>query len=192
MRNFKEILRSFFKKNTAEKQAGKKTLDDEAQPRKGEIKCLLSLPQNVVHPADLMKSLCMAIAMYSKEPVAASLQDIRLYSMYDLEDNSFLGSFYVLEHGGMFFGNIVGNPQIFACQPDAFRFEETEELFVPLKNDGKNMFVLMCLYERRLAKLTIKCLKKYDTAMRQGEILERFSGMPFDKAYLLCKQLLKF
>ncbi len=165
---------------------------NEAQPcGAGEVKCILGMENNVVHPADLMHPLCMAMAWHTKKPVAASIGDIRLYAVYDLGDDSFLGSFYALEHDGMYYGNIVGSLKIFTCKTDAFRFEETDELFVPLRNDGKNIFVLMCCYERFKLRLTTKSLKKFDSQMQNGKILREFAdGTLFDKAYSECQSLI--
>lgn len=192
MNVFEKFLHFFARKKCVEAQGEDETRrQGKSKVKVGEVHYLLDMHYNVVHPAHLLQPLCIAVAMETRDMATASVQDIRLYSMYDLEDGSFLGSFYALKCDGVYYGNIVGSSQIIACKSEAFRFEETNELFVPLQNDGRNLFVLVCLYECKVAKLMAKYLKRFDTAMKYGETLQKFGGMPFEQAYALCQKILK-
>lgn len=149
----------------------------------GIVQMLLEMPHNIVHPADLMESLLMAISYQTRGAVCCSVKDIELYNMFD-QDDSFLGSFYALNHEGVFYGNIVGSPQVFSCAPDAFRFEKTNLLYAPLRNEDGKHIVLMCRYNRKNASLEAVCLKKMDEFMQNEEILHEFvKGTSFNEAY---------
>lgn len=148
------------------------------------VRVLMEMPYNIVHPANLMESLLMAIAYQAREPVCCSVKDIVLYSIYDHETGAFLGSFYALEHDGLFYGNIVGSAQIFSCSKTAFRFEKTDMLYAPLRSTDERILVLVCVYDRHKAKLSAVCLKKMDEFMQNEEILHKFDkGTSFNEAY---------
>lgn len=132
----------------------------------------------------------MAMVMQTKQPAFASVGDIKLYSLYDRVDNSFLGSFYALESEGRLYGNIVGSPQIFSCTKETFRFKETNELIVPLKNKGEKILVLVCKYNRRKNSLTAVCLKRMDEFMQNEEILREFADKTsVDEAYFVYQKM---
>ncbi|MCM1322640.1 MAG: hypothetical protein NC218_00460 [Acetobacter sp.] len=173
MNIFKKLLRLFSQK------------DERCEEKsEGVARVLLEMPYNIVHPADLMESLLMAMAYQTKEPVCSSVKDIKLFSLYDRENGAFLGSFYALERNGLFYGNIVGSSQIFSCTTKMFRMDETDKLFAPLKNVDDKILVLMCEYNRRKSMLTAVCLKKMDEFMQNEEILHKFEkGTSFDEAY---------
>lgn len=154
----------------------------------GNVQILMEMSHNIVHPADLMESLLMAIVYKTREAVCCSVKDIELYSMY-AQDNSFLGSFYALNHEGFLYGNIVGSPQIFSCTPNAFRFEKTDILYAPLRNKNDQQIVLMCKYNRENAFLEALCLKKMNEFMQNEEILHEFKkGTSFNEAYSFWKE----
>lgn len=187
MNVFERFLRFFAKKKSVDEWSDESVSQE---CKVGEVNYLLKMSYNVVHPADMLQSLCMAVVINTQKVASVCVRDIRLYSVYDLEDDSFLGSFYAVKRDGVYYGNIVGSAQIVACKSGAFRLKETNELFVPLRNDGKNLFVLMCLYEYKTAVLTVNCLKKFDLEMKNGEILQSFTGMSFEQAFELSQNLI--
>ncbi len=181
---FKKLKSRLFRKKSGErKSAG-------ADVKK--VNVLLEMPHNIFSPADLMEPLLMAIAMETRKPAAASVTGIRLYSLYDRKDNSFLGSFYALKFEGRIYGNIVGSPQIFSCTKETFRFKETDELIVPLKDKRGQILVLVCKYKRSKNSLTAVCLKEMDKFMQNEKILREFADRTsVDEAYHIYKKMEK-
>jgi len=170
------------------KRKGRKPEESET----GKVNVLMEMPHNIFDPADLMEPLLMAMVMQTKKPAVVSVGDIRLYSLYDREDNSFLGSFYALEFEERLYGNIVGSSQIFSCTKEAFRFKETNELIVPLKSKEKEILVLVCKYNRRKNLLTAVCLKKMDEFMQNKEILREFADKTsVNDAYYVYKKMME-
>ncbi len=185
MNIFKKFLQLFSeKKETEQRNSAMLTGVEMPLPEFDSVKCLLEMPYNVVYPFDLLEPFCMAIAMQTGRAAFGATDDIRLYGLYDLDDETFLGSFYALKREEGYYGNIVGSPQILFCPPSAFRFVETEELVVPLQNDGENLFVMLCHYAYPKGRLTVERLEKRDIPMRNAEILRHFdSGTSFDSAF---------
>lgn len=184
MNIFKKSLQLFSQKGAVKEESEEMLQGENLPPLETDsVKCLLEMPYNVVHPSDLLEPLCMAIAMRTGCAVCGSTDDICLYGLYDLKDETFLGSFYALKREDGYYGNIVGSSQILFCPPNAFRFVETEELIVPLQNDGKNLYVMLCRYVREKRQLTAERLEKRDVPMRNTEILRHFdSGTSFGSA----------
>lgn len=185
MNIFKKFLQLFSKKKeTEQRNSAMLTVVEMPLPEFDSVKCLLEMPYNVVYPHDLLEPLCMAIAMQTCMPACASTDDIKLYGLYDPENESFIGSFYALKTDGVYYGNIIGSPHIISCTPDTFRFVETEELIVPLHKDGDILFVLECKYQARKRTLTVVCLKKQDIPQRNSEVLHQFGKQTsFEEAY---------
>ncbi len=185
MNIFKKFLQLFSKKKeTEQRNSAMLTGVEMPLPEFDSVKCLLEMPYNVVYPFDLLEPFCMAIAMQTGRAAFVATDDIRLYGLYDLDDETFLGSFYALKREEGYYGNIVGSPQILFCPPSAFRFVETEELIVPLHKDGDILFVLECKYQARKRTLTVVCLKKQDILQRNSEVLHQFGKQTsFEEAY---------
>lgn len=185
--NFFKMLKGWF--------SSKKEVDlvEKTLPPKGEVRVLMEMPYNVVHPGDLMEPLLMAISTRTLQPVGANVTDIKLYSLYDRDDNTFIGSFYALERDGGFYGNLVGSSKICFLEKDAFKYKKTEELVVPLENKAGKRLVLICVYKRRKASLTVSCLMKADeNGGQNGEILHDFEkGTSFDDAYAFYQETMK-
>lgn len=164
----------------------------EENPEWGMVQVIIEMPCNIVHPADLMEALLMAISYHTNEPAYSSVRDIRLYSLYDRKDSSFIGSFYALKHKRLFYGNIIGSPQVFSCTPEAFQFKESNMLFIPLENNDEKTLFLICKYNRDKASLKAVCLKKTDKFMQHEEILYKFPPKTsFNEAYTFYQQMSK-
>lgn len=156
------------------------------------VRVLGEMPHCIVHPADLMEWMLMMIAYQTKDPAFCSIGDIKLYSLYNRENGAFQGSFYALEWEGLFYGNIVGSPQVFSCSAKAFRMEETDKLFAPLDGEDGKILVLMCEYNRQKKTLSAICLKKMDEFMHNEEILHKFDkGTSFNEAYSFYQNMIK-
>lgn len=188
MKIFEKI---FKKKSLAKTEDQMPQLEDEQKIRVYRV--LLEMENYVFCPIDLLEPLGIAIAMDSKEAFIISIDKIKLYDMYDAEEDSFLGSFYAVEHNGKYYGNIVGSRQIISCNPKAFRFVETQDVIVPLHNDEKNVFVMVCCYVRKSRRFTVEHLEKKDISTRKVEILRHFdTGTTFSKAFFIWeKEFLK-
>ena len=134
-------------KRNSSKQAEQKSQVEKVDSGKTRVaRVLLEMENCIVYPYELLEPLAMAIALDSKRAFGMSVDEIKLYEMYDPNEPSFLGSFYALEYNGRYYGNIVGSRQIISCSPNAFHFVKTEKLFVPLRTEGENIFVMVCHY----------------------------------------------
>lgn len=162
-----------------------------AEQEKSCIRKLISLQQPIVHPADLTEGLGIAIAYHTLDPAILSSNQIRLYSLYSLEDNSFLGSFYGIKQNDLYYGNIVGRTEIFSCSKNAFRFEETDKLSVPLKHDKESWYILMCRYDRKTTGLTVSHLKRTDQNDGSETLLHKFDNkISFGEAFGYCQSII--
>lgn len=159
--------------------------------QKGKGQVLLEMPYNIVHPKDLLESLLMAISIRTLQPSGANVTDVKLYGLYDRDDNSFMGSFYALEQNDGFYGSVVGSQQICFLKKNAFEYKETEKLVVPLKTEAGKLVVLICKYKRKKASLTASRLAKVDVKnMQDEEILHDFEkGTSFDEAYAFYREM---
>ena len=111
----------------------------------GIFRCLFRLPQNIIHPADMFEQLCIAACMYTNKPVTVSSSDIVLMRLHECKTHKYLGCFYCIEMDGLYFGCIVGKPAIIVCRKDAFIFEPSDQLWLPLKNGtDKSLYFLSC------------------------------------------------
>ncbi len=185
MNIFKKFVQRLRQRKTLDEMVAVSVQKEESAPSEaGMVRVLLEMQHNVVYSHDLLEPLCMAIAMQTCMPACASTDDIKLYGLYDPENESFIGSFYALKTDGVYYGNIIGSPHIISCTPDTFRFVETEELIVPLHKDGDILFVLECKYQARKRTLTVVCLKKQDIPQRNSEVLHQFGKQTsFEEAY---------
>lgn len=179
MNIFKKFLQLFSRK------------DERCEEKSEDVeRVLLEMPYNIVYPSDLMEPLLIAMAYQTVEPQCFSVKDIKLFSLFNRENGAFMGSFYALERKGVFYGNIVGSPQIICCTEKSFRFEKTEKLFVPVKNDKGRIWGLICKYDGLKSMLTAVCLKKMDEFMQNEEILREFEkGTSFGEAYSACQEM---
>lgn len=165
---------------------------DAAENAGGEVQALLEMPVAVVYPDNLMESLAIAMVLDSKEAITLSVSDIKLYKIYDVKSGSFLGSFYAIERNGRYYGNIVGSTQIISCDKSAFRFEKSDEVYVPLHSDGERFYVLVCRYHAKKADLCVLRLIKLTAEDNQEEVLKKFdSDVSFDEACKECLDMLK-
>ncbi len=185
MNFFKKLVQRLRQKKTLDEMVAVSVQKEENAPSEaGMVRVLLEMQHNTVYPAHLLQPLCMAIAMDTGLPAHATTDDIKLYSLYDLENESFLGSFYALKKDGVYYGYIVGQSEIISCGMDTFRFVETEELIVPLRKEGDALLVLECKYEAKKSRLTALSLKKQDVSQQNTEVLHQFEKQTsFEEAY---------
>lgn len=175
MNIFKKLKQRFFQKD--------KLLEEKTEDKTEQVKVLMEMSYTVFHPADVMESLLMAMVLQTKAPAAASVKDIKLYSLYDCKDGFFVGSFYALKHNGRFFGNIVGNRQIISCSERAFRFERTDELTIPLEYKDKKLWTLAGKYQAQRGQVSINSLRQMDENTQQGIVVHKFAaGTSFSEA----------
>lgn len=127
-------------------------------------------------PDDLTEGLGIAIAYHTLDQAILSSNQIWLYNLYSLEDNSFLGSFYGIKQNDLYYGSIVGRTESFSCPKNAFRFEETDKLPVPLKHDKGSLYVLMCRHDRKTDGLTASYLKRTDQNNGSETLLHKFDN----------------
>ena len=173
--------------------SGKKAEKEQTRPEQenSDIRMLIALSHPIVHPSDLVEGLGIAIAYHTLGSAMLSLDQIRLYNLYSLEDNSFLGSFYGIKQNDLYYGNIVGMTEIFSCPKYAFRFEETDKLSVPLKHDKGSLYVLMCRYDRKTAGLTVSHLKRTDQNDGSETLLYKFNNkVSFGEAFDYCQSII--
>ena len=114
----------------------------------GIVQKLVSLSSSGIHPSDFMEELSIGLAFDISGPISFSSCDIKLYSLISLDHGGFIGSFYGLFKEGKYYGYIVGGPDIICCYPTAFKFEETDELFIPLVRRGEDGYALIGRYNR--------------------------------------------
>lgn len=143
----------------------------------GMVQKLIGLPEAGIHPADFMEELSIALAMDTDGPMSLSSTDIKLYNLISLDHGSFVGSFYGIFKEGKYYGYIVGGPDIICCYPTAFKFEETDELFIPLKRKGANGYALICHYIRQKGSLKPKRFIKVKEPVKIGneQVLHTFA-----------------
>lgn len=185
--NFFKRLKGLFSSKKEEKPA------EEVTSHKGEGQILLKMQCGVVHPYDLKEPLLMAIVSRTLLPAWANVTDIKLYSLYDRDNNSFVGSFYALEREDGFYGNIVGSPEIWFLEKDAFIYKKTKELFVPLEKEAGKVLALVCKYKPQKALLTACCLVRADVGtMQNREIVHGFKRRTsFGEAYAFYQETMK-
>lgn len=133
----------------------------------------------------------IAIAYHTLDQAILSSDQIWLYNLYSLEDNSFLGSFYGIKQNDLYYGSIVGRTESFSCPKNAFRFEETDKLSVPLKHDKESWYILMCRYDRKTAGLTVSHLKRTDQNDGNETLLHKFDNkISFGEAFDYCQSII--
>lgn len=113
----------------------------------GMVRTCMSMKQSIIHPADMMEELAISIALSGKKAVSCNLKEIHLFDMSFL-NGEFIGSFYALENGGLYYGNIVGQNDIIVCEKNAFSFVETERVIVPLRKTKSLVYALVCSYTK--------------------------------------------
>ncbi|MBP3687218.1 MAG: hypothetical protein J6J35_02505 [Alphaproteobacteria bacterium] len=174
------IFRKIFKKKSSV-QTEEQALQVEDEQK---IRVLLEMENCVLCPIDLLEPLSIAVVMDSKKAFMISVDKIKLYAMYDAEEDTFLGSFYAVKRNGKYYGNIVGSWQIVSCRPTAFRFVKTDEVVAPLRNDEKSVFALVCRYVQKSGELMVERLEKKDISTQNAEILHHFdTGTTFSTAF---------
>lgn len=149
------------------------------------------LEQPILHPADFMEELLTAIIFHTKNNgMACSSTDIKLYNMFDFDTGEFIGSFYALSYNGLYYGNIVGNKEIIACHPKAFRFEETNELFVPCRIIFDNIYALICDYHAESGTLKPLRFIETDKQKKDRETIHDFkNGENIEVALQYCANI---
>ena len=136
----------------------------------GIFRCLFRLPQNIIHPADMFEQLCIAACMYTNKPVAVNSSDIMLMRLHECNNHKYLGCFYCIEIDGLYFGSIIGKPAIIVCRKDAFIFEPSDQLWLPLQNGtDKSLYFLSCTYSRSNGNLKANGIKKQ---LADGKVIE--------------------
>lgn len=169
--NLLSRLGKVFSKNKDSKNSSQKSSEI------GMVKKILSVPSAGIHPADFMEELSLAIVLDISGPVSLSSTDIKLYNLISLDHGGFVGSFYGIFKEGKYYGYIVGGPDIICCYPTAFKFEETEELFIPLVRRGEDGYALIGTYNRHQGSLKpLRFVKVNEPiAVGQEQVLHRFS-----------------
>ena len=169
--NFLSKLGKVFSKNKVTKNPSPKS--DEI----GMVQKLLSVPSAGIHPADFMEELSLAIVLDFSGPVSLSSTDVRLYNLISLDHGGFVGSFYGVFKEGKYYGYIVGGPDIICCYPTAFKFEKTDELFIPLVRRGEDGYALIGKYNRFQGSLKpLRFVKvKEPISIGQEQVLHSFS-----------------
>ncbi len=163
------------------------------QPDEPRVVQLLGEINNCIfHPGDLMEPLLLSIVWETKKPACCSLNDIKLYSLYDMVNGAFIGSYYALKIDGLYYGNIVGDRCIFSCTEAQFQFRETNEVVAPLRTVDGFMYALRCKYDCKKAKLTVLQLEKVTKGKEHGTILHVFEKeISFNNAAKFSLSLIK-
>lgn len=170
---------SYFEKIRAFFQRKKRTNKSGA----GMVNVILSMPQCIVHPADLMQSLGMAMAYVLREGVYFSVSDIKLFELRDRETKAFLGSCYAMCYKGLYYANVIGGTEVFSCESDAFDFKPTEELLAPVYSEKPILYALRCHLNHKTGQLKVLELIKRNVETMEDDILHRFEEkISFDKA----------
>lgn len=138
---------SFFSKLTGKFFKKKNALSDssESQKHPGMVRTCIHLSCQIIYPSDMMEELGIAVACDTKAAVAYNSNEIKLFDMFDFNDN-FIGSFYALKRNNMYYGHIIGQREIVACETDAFKFVKTDLLKIPFAQKGQNLYALICKY----------------------------------------------
>lgn len=153
-----------------------------------EIERLLETCHSVVTPSDLFAGVGLAIILYTGEITEISSNEIKLYALRNKKDNSFLGSFYAIKQNGRYFGSFVGTDSVITCMPDAFLFKETDKVYVPLKKNRHEKYIMHCQLHRKTEMLEAFCVLKKD--MTTGEVIKVYSfrvGCLFPEAIRFCR-----
>ncbi len=162
------VKRLFFKSTEQENSK----IDDFQKPNA--YRPLVTMEQPIIHPCDFLDELIVRIALLEKKPVSVSSTEVKLYNLSEVENGKFIGSFYALFRNGIYYGNIVGEKELIACHPQAFRFEETNNLFVPLGGKKGVIYALICDYACENG--TIKPLRfiQTDSERKNDKVLHCF------------------
>ncbi len=118
MKKIKELFKKLFHKKNIETETGITKLGD--------------LPALIVHPFDLLKTLGIAIAHKTGQPVKISSDELLQFALYSKEKDEFVGTFFCVERDEQYYGNIIGSNEVIACNKTAFRFEETDKIIYPM------------------------------------------------------------
>lgn len=163
---------------------------EKAPNGEGRCQVLLKMGQPVIHPADLTEGLGIAIAMETRSPVHLVSTEIKLYKVSSLENGEFLGCFYAVERGDFYYGNLVGEREIISCRKDAFHFERTDKLLLPLKEKEENVWFFLALqYNGKSGQLKPLCLKELSLSDRSERVLQQFpEGETVAAALDYCKK----
>lgn len=140
--SFLSRLGKAFSKNKVIKNSSQKSEEI------GIIQKLVDISSPGIHPSDFMEELSIGLALGISGSISFSSSDVKLYNLISLVHGGFIGSFYGLFKEGKYYGYIVGGPDIICCYPTAFKFEETDELFIPLVRRGEDGYALIGRYNR--------------------------------------------
>ncbi|MBP5398852.1 MAG: hypothetical protein J6Y53_00355 [Alphaproteobacteria bacterium] len=110
------------------------------------VTTLGELPDLIVHPFDLLKTLGIALAHKTGKPIKISSDELLQFALYDKKDN-FVGTFFCIERKKRYFGNIIGSADIISCGKKAFRFEETDKIIYPMGNRMGVNYTLSAIFK---------------------------------------------
>ena len=173
--NFKKLF-LLFKNNSDDKGTGN-------------VKKILQLPYLMVHPNSLLESFCMAIVWDTKETCHFCANEIELYELHEKgKDKSFLGTCWALYKGGKYYANIAGSDAIVSFKKDDFILKKTKQLWLPIREDQKGTYVLICKFKHKSAEIIPLSFNKVILKeMCSQEVIELFDkDTPFNKAIEIC------
>ncbi len=172
-------LLNFFKNFNERKHLPQKCKED-----KEHIGPLLELPYRFIYPYELLEGFCIAISINTLKPPSLSTKDIKLYALYNKEDNVFLGSCYAVKFNELFYAMLIGTKGIFSFKPDSFVLKETIELLAPIKSDDNFRYFISCKFDAENEDIEAKVIKKLSKEDPLDEnIIYTFSqGIDFDRA----------
>ena len=155
----------------------------------GSVQKIIGLPEAYIHPQSFMEELSVAIVMDTGKPLQLSSPEIKLYQLNDVRDGKLLGSFYGVMIEGKYYGYHLGSKDIISCSPQAFVFNETEQLLVPLTKVNDSLYVLICHYTCDNGRLIPQRFVELTTDGEEKGILHTFEeGTTIGDAFEYCKE----
>ena len=122
-----------------------------------------SHPNYYVYASQMIEGMLVCIVMQTKEPISASIDDVKLFSVYSHVDNKFLGSMYALKVDELYFGTFVGSKEVVLCTDDSFKFEKSDKLYIPVPSEEQVDYYLYCNYKKRSDRaIPISLIKKFE------------------------------
>lgn len=144
-------------------------------PDSGKFKLHFRMYRQTLNVRELSDILQSAIAAEEKSAVTVMTADIRLYKMFRLEDNLFLGSLYAVNRNGLFYGTVIGSSNVFSCSENAFRLENSNEIYLPFNCAEEFKFATVFAWNKNSGDIQPVSFVKINQADGNETVLHAFS-----------------
>ncbi len=161
-------------------------------PEDSRFQSLISLPEPIVHPVDMMEELGIAVCMHRKNSVAFGSEDIKAYEVLSPDDNKHLCFFLGMLKDGCYYGNIPGTSCICTCRQNDYVFKESKSFRMPVMIRKDRIYMLECCYDRKTFRVEADGFYKINRQDGNCETVLQFEGddRRLNKAFSVIKDIM--